>query len=77
MKSVNWFNGKNKSVLFDRKELFEIFDCLNDKLKENSLIVNITVYGGTMMSLVYDNRPATRDIDYMFNDGDYKLFQIS
>lgn len=74
MKNMEWFNKDTKLQLLNRAELLKIFDYLNERLKENSLIINLTVYGGAVMSLIYDNRPATRDVDYIFNEGDYKLF---
>jgi hypothetical protein len=56
-----------KSKLMDKDELLKIFDYLNNQLKENQLVLELTVYGGAIMTLVYDNRPATKDIDCVFN----------
>lgn len=39
---------------------------LNDGLKEKNLKGEICLYGGAAMCLVYDARPATKDIDAVF-----------
>ncbi|HHY17498.1 MAG TPA: ABC transporter substrate-binding protein [Firmicutes bacterium] len=65
----------NDAKLIDKRLLLEIFDYLNERLKENQLQLEITVYGGSVMTMVYDNRPATRDIDCVFSDANSKLLQ--
>ncbi len=50
----------------NKYDLLEIFEYLNERLKENKLILEIAMYGGSIMTLLYDNRPATRDIDCVF-----------
>jgi len=57
----------------DREELLEIFDYLNKQLAENQLVLELTVYGGAIMTLVYDNRPATKDIDCVFSSSNEDL----
>lgn len=57
----------------DRIKLLEIFDYLNERLRENQLQLEITIYGGSIMTMVYDNRPATKDIDCVFSETNYKL----
>lgn len=59
--------------LMDRDKLMEIFEYLNERLRENQLQLEITVYGGSIMTMVYDNRPATKDIDCVFSETNYKL----
>ncbi|NLY70598.1 MAG: ABC transporter substrate-binding protein [Clostridiales bacterium] len=59
--------------LIDRDKLLKIFDFLNQRLKENCLQLEITVYGGSIMTMVYDNRPATKDIDCVFSETNSKL----
>lgn len=49
--------------MMDKKKLLDIFDYLNERLLENQLQIEITVYGDSIMTMVYDNRPATRAID--------------
>ena len=48
--------------LLDKNRLLQIFDYLNERLKENQLQLEITIYGGSIMTMVYDHRPATKDI---------------
>lgn len=57
----------------DRTTLLEIFDYLNERLKENQLQLEMTVYGGSIMTMVYDNRPATKDINCIFSEANNKL----
>jgi hypothetical protein len=59
--------------MMDKKKLLQIFDYLNERLKENQLQLEITIYGGSVMTMVYDNRPATKDIDCVFSETNYKL----
>lgn len=61
--------------LFDKRKLLEIFAYLNERLKENQLQLEITIYGGSIMTVVYDNRPATRDIDCVFSETNSKLLE--
>lgn len=63
----------NNIGLMDKDKLLEIFDYLNERLKENQLQLEITIYGGSIMTMVYDNRPATRDIDCVFSEANSKL----
>lgn len=59
--------------LMDKDSLLEIFSYLNERLKENQLQLEITIYGGSIMTMVYDNRPATKDIDCVFSETNLKL----
>lgn len=61
--------------LMDKNKLLQIFDYLNERLKENQLQLEITIYGGSIMTMVYDNRPATRDIDCVFSEINIKLLE--
>ncbi|TCK93189.1 hypothetical protein EDC19_1378 [Natranaerovirga hydrolytica] len=63
----------NRTGLMDKNKLFEIFEYLNERLKENQLQLEITIYGGSIMTMVYDNRPATKDIDCVFSETNDKL----
>jgi hypothetical protein len=63
----------NNIGLMNKKKLLQIFDYLNERLKENQLQLEITIYGGSIMTMVYDNRPATRDIDCVFSETNTKL----
>ena len=63
----------NDFGLMDKNKLLEIFDYLNERLKENQLQLEITIYGDSVMTMVYDNRPATKDIDCIFAETNLKL----
>ena len=63
----------NDIGLLDKNKLMKIFDYLNERLKENQLQLEITIYGGSIMTMVYDNRPATKDIDCVFSNANSKL----
>ena len=63
----------NDIKLMDKDKLLDIFDYINERLKENQLELEITVYGGSIMTMVYDNRPATKDIDCVFSEINLKL----
>lgn len=65
----------NPLGLMDKDKLVEIFVYLNERLKENQIQLEITVYGGSIMTMVYDNRPATKDIDCVFNIANSKLLE--
>ena len=58
----------NDISLMDKDKLLQIFGYLNERLKENQLQLELTVYGDSIMTMVYDNRPATKDIDCVFSD---------
>lgn len=65
--------NSNKKNLMNKKDLLEIFDYINERLKENQLYLEITIYGGSLMTMIYDDRPATKDIDCIINTSNYKL----
>ncbi len=65
----------NNTGLIDKKKALEIFSYLNERLKENQLQLEITIYGGVVMTIVYDNRPATKDIDCIFSETNLKLLE--
>lgn len=67
--------GKFNNMLMDRDKLLQIFDYLNERLKENQLQLELTIYDGTVMTMVYDNRPATRDIDCVFSNVNQNLLE--
>ncbi len=65
----------NKTNLMDKSKLIDIFDYLNEMLLENLLTLEITIYGGSIMTMVYDNRPATKDIDCVFSETNFNLLE--
>ena len=66
-------NKFDKSDLMDRNKLLLIFDYLNERLAENQLQLELTIYGGSIMTMVYDNRPATKDVGCVFSKTNLKL----
>ena len=64
---------KKVDKLMNKEKLLEIFTYINGRLVENQLQLEITIYGGSIMTLVYDNRPATKDIDCVFAETNTKL----
>lgn len=54
---------ENGYRLLNKEVILDLFDTLNIMLRENNLSLSLTIYGGTMMNLLYDIRPATHDID--------------
>ena len=66
---------QSNNMLMDKDRLLQIFDYLNERLKSNQLQLEITIYGGTVMTMVYDNRPATKDIDCVFSEVNQKLLE--
>ena len=72
MENMDFF-GENTKAKLNKSELVKVFTVLDTKLKENSLVLQLAIYGGSVMNLLYDNRPATRDIDCVFNTSDEKL----
>jgi hypothetical protein len=59
----------------DKTKLFSIFESINSMLKENLLTVDLYLYGGSYMTLLSDSRPATQDIDCIFNSTNDKIFE--
>lgn len=57
----------------DSIKLIEIFEYLDAKLKDNNLKLELVLYGGALMNLLYDNRPATSDIDCIMNNNNDKI----
>ena len=47
----------------NREKLLQIFDYLNERLKESQLQLEITIYCDSIMTMVYDIRPAIKEID--------------
>ncbi len=66
---------QSNNMLMDKDRLLQIFDYLNERLKSNQLQMEITIYRGTVMTIVYDNRPATKDIDCVFSEVNQKLLE--
>lgn len=56
------------SGLLDKSLLLDIFEMLDSRLKDNNMYLEVSIYDGSVMNLLYDVRPATRDIDCIFCD---------
>src|SRR5688572_6074508 len=48
------------------EEITKYLSELNDELCSANIKGEITIYGGAVMCLVYDARPATKDVDAIF-----------
>lgn len=68
-------DAHNNIGLLDKSKLLEIFDYLNQQLTENAMQLELTVYGGFIMTMVFDNRPATKDIACVFSLTNDKLLE--
>lgn len=53
-------------VLLDRRAIEDAFRRLGDRLERRGVVADVYIFGGAAMSLVYDSRRATRDIDAVF-----------
>ena len=50
----------------DREEIKECLEELNDELRAMNVKGEVCLYGGAVMCLVFDARPATKDVDAVF-----------
>ena len=50
----------------DKAQIKRCLDELNEELGSSGVKGEICLYGGAVMCLVYDARPATRDVDAIF-----------
>lgn len=64
-------SSSNKEI--NKDKLLQILDYLNNRLAENNLFLDLNVYKHTVMTLLYDIRPATKHIECVFIDCDMKL----
>jgi predicted nucleotidyltransferase len=53
-------------VLLDRSAIEDAFRRLGDRLARRGVVADLYIFGGAAMSMVYDSRRATRDIDAVF-----------
>jgi hypothetical protein len=50
----------------DTKQIRRCLEELNDELQATNIKGEVCLYGGAVMCLVYDARPATKDVDAVF-----------
>ncbi len=48
------------------KRIVELFEAVNEKLKQRGVIGEIGICGGAVMCLVFEARQATKDVDAIF-----------
>ncbi len=56
----------DEGVLLDRSAIEDAFRRLGDRLARRGVVADVYIFGGAAMSMVYDSRRATRDIDAVF-----------
>ena len=61
--------------LLDREALLELLGALADRLKARGVRASVYVIGGAAISLVFDARRATRDIDSVVLEGHGPLME--
>jgi hypothetical protein len=52
--------------MLSREQILDLLRALDAKLRTAGVKGEICLYGGTVMCLVYHSRPATRDVDAVF-----------
>lgn len=50
----------------DKEEILRCLDEINQRLRDRGVKGEISLYGGAVMCTVYQARPATRDVDAVF-----------
>jgi predicted esterase len=55
-----------KDRIMDKRQIKFFLEKLNDELRWMSVKGEVCLYGGAVMCLVYDARPATKDVDAVF-----------
>jgi hypothetical protein len=58
--------ASNDGFTVDTKQIKQYLGELNDELQAVNIKGEVCLYGGAVMCLVYDARPATKDVDAVF-----------
>lgn len=53
-------------TLLTKESIIRYLEILNDELQVLNIKAELTLFGGSVMSVVYEARPATRDVDAVF-----------
>ncbi len=51
---------------FDKKAIMQLFTLLNEELSKENFVGELYLVGGAVMCLVFNARPATKDVDSYF-----------
>jgi hypothetical protein len=54
-------------VTLSKQQIIEALRALDEECRRRGIMGEISIYGGTQMVLVFDARPATRDVDAVFS----------
>jgi len=52
----------------NKEKLILILEYVNEWLKENHLNLDLTIFQNSIITLIYDKRSATKDIDCVFGE---------
>ncbi|MFV2061253.1 MAG: hypothetical protein ACC653_11270 [Gammaproteobacteria bacterium] len=52
--------------LLSRQDIIQLFESLNDELRQDEINGELYLVGGAVMCLAFQSRPSTRDIDALF-----------
>src|SRR5262245_27269342 len=52
--------------MLSKEQIRQYLDALSEELSRSGVKGELCLYGGTVMCLAYDARPATRDVDAVF-----------
>ncbi|MGL4949959.1 MAG: DUF6036 family nucleotidyltransferase [Anaeroplasmataceae bacterium] len=66
----------DNSKAIDRTLLYRLFEEINEGLIENGIHLDLCIYGGSLMTLLYSQRISTMDIDCVFNTDDSIVLEL-
>lgn len=68
MEHMNYFNQPNQ--LLNTADILKLLKEMDETLGSLSQVVEVNIYGGAVMCIVYGNRCSTQDVDSTFKDID-------